>query len=185
MKDLSLHVLDLAQNSVSAGATRVEIGVDDQPEADTLSIAITDNGCGMPPDMVRRVQDPFVTSRTTRKVGLGIPLFKNGCESCGGHFSLTSTVGVGTTIAGTYQRSHIDRPPLGDMAGSMMVLIMANPELDFIYRHRKGEEEFLFDLTEIRAVLGDDVPLTEPSIQQWMSDCLTQGLNTLYGGIFP
>lgn len=178
-------MLDLAQNAVTAGATHVRITVDDQPEADTLSISIADNGCGMAPEMVRRVQDPFVTSRTTRKVGLGIPLFKNGCESCGGSFSLTSQVGVGTTISGTYQRSHIDRPPLGDMAGSMMVLIMANPELNFTYLHRLGKEEFLFDLAEIRTVLGEDVPITEPSVQQWMSDYLAQGLKTLYGGIFP
>lgn len=181
MKDLSLHVLDLAQNSVKAGASRVEIDMVDDPAHDQLAITLKDNGCGMSQEMVVRVQDPFVTSRTTRKVGLGIPLFKQGCLDTGGTFSLTSQEGVGTIISGTYVRSHLDRPPMGDMAGSILSLVLANPRLDVRYHHEVGEQAFDFDAAEIRAEL-EDVPLDTPEVQLWLMDYLNEGMNTLYGG---
>ena len=181
MKDLSLHVLDLAENAVKAGAGSIAIDIVDDLPGDRLSITIQDDGCGMSPAMVERVQDPFVTSRTTRKVGLGIPLFKQGCLDTGGTFRLSSQQGVGTVISGTYVRSHLDRPPMGDMAGSILTLVLANPDMDLRYRHTVGEETFEFDTAEIRAQL-EDVPLDTPEVQLWLMDYLSEGINTLYGG---
>ena len=123
MKEISLHILDLAQNSIRAGAKNIVIRVLEDNAADTFMVSIADDGCGMAPEMVKAVQSPFVTTRTTRKVGLGIPLFAAGCENCEGSFRLESEPGRGTCLTGTYRRSHIDRPPLGAIADTVAMLI--------------------------------------------------------------
>ena len=181
MKDLSLYKLDLAQNSVRAGARHLVIEVDSQPEADSLSFSLADDGSGMDERTLKRVQDPFYTTRTTRKVGLGIPLFKEGTEQAGGCFSLKSELGRGTVIQGSYQLSHLDRPPLGDLAGSLFTLVTANPELDFICTFRRGRESFVFDTRQIRKEL-DGVPLDIPEVQAWMKAYIDEGVNALFGG---
>lgn len=181
MKDLSLYMLDLAQNSVRAGARRLVIEVDSQPEVDSLSFSLADDGSGMDERTLKRVQDPFYTTRTTRKVGLGIPLFKEGTEQAGGCFSLKSELGRGTVIQGSYQLSHLDRPPLGDLAGSLFTLVTANPELDFICTFRRGRESFVFDTRQIRKEL-DGVPLDIPEVQAWMKAYIDEGVNALFGG---
>ena len=181
MKDLSLSMLDLAQNSVRAGARHLVIEVDSQPEADSLSFSLADDGSGMDERTLKRVQDPFYTTRTTRKVGLGIPLFKEGTEQAGGCFSLKSELGRGTVIQGSYQLSHLDRPPLGDLAGSLFTLVTANPELDFICTFRRGRESFVFDTRQIRKEL-DGVPLDIPEVQAWMKAYIDEGVNALFGG---
>ncbi len=181
MKDLSLYMLDLAQNSVRAGARHLVIEVDSQPEADSLSFSLADDGSGMDERTLKRVQDPFYTTRTTRKVGLGIPLFKEGTEQAGGCFSLKSELGRGTVIQGSYQLSHLDRPPLGDLAGSLFTLVTANPELDFICTFRRGRESFVFDTRQIRKEL-DGVPLDIPEVQAWMKAYIDEGVNALFGG---
>lgn len=181
MKDLSLYMLDLAQNSVRAGARHLVIEVDSQPEADSLSFSLADDGSGMDERTLKRVQDPFYTTRTTRKVGLGIPLFKEGTEQAGGCFSLKSELGRGTVIQGSYQLSHLDRPPLGDLAGSLFTLVTANPELGFICTFRRGRESFVFDTRQIRKEL-DGVPLDIPEVQAWMKAYIDEGVNALFGG---
>ena len=181
MKDLSLYMLDQTQNYIRAGATRMIIEVDAQPETDKLSFSLEDNGSGMDEATVERVQNPFYTTRTTRKVGLGIPLFKEGAEQAGGEFSLWSKLGVGTVIKGSYRLSHLDRPPMGDLAGSVLTLVMANPELDFSVTFRWGEEAFLFDTVQIRQEL-DGVPLDIPEVQAWMKEYIYEGVNALFGG---
>ena len=181
MKDLSLYMLDLTQNSIRAGASRMIIEINSQPEEDMLSFSLEDNGSGMDEATVERVQNPFYTTRTTRKVGLGIPLFKEGAEQAGGSFSLWSKLGMGTIIKGSYQESHLDRPPLGDLAGSILALVMANPELDFTVTLRRGEESFIFDTVQIRQEL-DGVPLDIPEVQVWMKEYIYEGVNALFGG---
>ena len=144
MRELSLNVMDIAQNSISAGASLITIAVEEDAGADTLSISISDNGRGMTPEQVEHVTDPFFTTRTTRSVGLGVPLFKMEAEMTGGSFSIQSTVGVGTTTAAVFKPSSVDMIPLGDINGTVNMLVMMNPQLDFLYtrklRLESGEE---------------------------------------------
>ncbi|MEG7531745.1 MAG: ATP-binding protein, partial [Hungatella sp.] len=135
MTEISLNVLDVAENSTRAGAKLVTITVDTNLAADRLTIIIEDDGCGMTPDQVSRVIDPFFTSRTTRKVGLGIPFFKYAAESTGGSFTITSSPGVGTKVSAIFGLSHIDRMPLGDISSTIHMLIVYHPETEFIYHY--------------------------------------------------
>src|SRR5574344_546950 len=132
MNDLAMHILDIVQNSISAGAKRIEISVIINLLKDLLSIIIPDNGKGMSPESVKKVTDPYYTSRTTRKVGLGIPLLKQTAMQTGGDVTITSELGVGTTIQADFGYSNIDRPPLGDLANAYVLLMSANPEINMI-----------------------------------------------------
>lgn len=163
MKEISLHILDLAQNSIRAGAKNIVIRVLEDSAADTFVVSIADDGCGMAPEMVKAVQNPFVTTRTTRKVGLGIPLFAAGCENCEGSFRLESEPGRGTRLTGTYRRTHIDRPPLGGIADTVAILISANPALHFRYEHKRDGRAYALDTEELRRILGE-IPLNAPEI---------------------
>ncbi len=163
MQELSLNVLDIAQNSVKAKATLVEITVDEQPSRDLLTITIADNGCGMSPEQVSKVTDPFFTSRTTRKVGLGVPFLKMAAEMAGGSLSIHSEVGKGTTVDASFRLGHIDRMPLGDISATVCSLIQCNPGIDFVYTCRFKGQEFTADTREFREVLGG-VPLSNPEV---------------------
>ena len=175
MKELSLHILDIVQNSLSAKATLVKIGISESKSADTLRIRIKDNGTGMDPALLQRVTDPFATTRTTRKVGLGIPLFKLAAEQAGGHLEITSELGVGTVVAVEMLRGHIDRSPIGDMAGTLSGLISMNAQADFVYTHTTDRGEFTFDTREAREMLGG-VPLDTFEVVQWITDYIREGL---------
>lgn len=169
MKEISLHILDLAQNSIRAGAKNIVIRVLEDNAADTFMVSISDDGCGMAPEMVKAVQSPFVTTRTTRKVGLGIPLFAAGCENCEGSFRLESEPGRGTCLTGTYRRSHIDRPPLGAIADTVAMLISANPALHFRYEHNRDGCAYALDTEELRRILGE-IPLNAPEITTFIME---------------
>jgi hypothetical protein len=171
MRELALHILDIAENSVSAQARRVEIGVEEDLRRDRLRLWVKDDGRGMDEEMVARVTDPFVTSRTTRKVGLGIPLLKAAAESCGGHLRILSAVGHGTCLEAEFQRSHIDRMPLGDLAGTMYTLVVGWPDVRWGLR----ESRFEFDSGPIKQELGD-APLTEPAVLAFIRESLQQGV---------
>ena len=134
MNDLSMHILDIVQNSISAGATRVTLTVDEAPGADLLTIVIGDNGKGMTSEQVSRLSDPFFTSRTTRKVGMGIPLLMDSARQSGGDVRIESEPGKGTEVTAVFGYSNIDRPPLGDVANALMLLVSSNPALDFLRR---------------------------------------------------
>ena len=175
MRELALHILDIAENSVSAQARRVEIGVEEDLRRDRLRLWVKDDGRGMDEDMVARVTDPFVTSRTTRKVGLGIPLLKAAAESCGGHLRILSAVGHGTCLEAEFQRSHIDRMPLGDLAGTMYTLVVGWPDVRWVLRYSVGESRFEFDSGPIKQELGD-APLTEPAVLAFIRESLQQGV---------
>ncbi len=175
MRELALHLLDIAENSVSAQARRVEIGVEEDLQRDRLRLWVKDDGRGMDEDMVARVTDPFVTSRTTRKVGLGIPLLKAAAESCNGHLRIHSAVGHGTCLEAEFQRSHIDRMPLGDLAGTLYTLVVGWPEVRWILRYSVGESKFDFDSEPIKQALGD-VPLTEPAVLAFIRESLQRGV---------
>ncbi len=176
MPELALHILDLVQNSVSAGATRVVITICYDTAGDTLLISIEDDGKGMSPELLSRVTSPFTTTRTTRKVGLGIPLFKQLAEMCSGKLTIESTVGKGTKTQATFAASHMDLPPMGDLKGTLETLIIANPERpDFCMVYRVDEEEFVFDTAEIREAVGG-LPLNEPEIIAWIGQYIAEGI---------
>ena len=181
MPEISLNILDVAENSTRADASLVQITVDVQPDADRLTVIITDDGCGMTKEQVERVTDPFYTSRTTRKVGLGVPFFKFAAESTGGSFSIESEPGKGTTVTAIFTLNHIDRMPLGDMTATIHTLIQGHPDTDFLYVYRGSEKEFSLDTREMRAILGD-VPFDTPDISSYIKDYLTENKLETDGG---
>ena len=181
MRELSLHILDLAQNSLTAGASRLDIIVEIDHKKDLVAITLSDDGKGMAPDFLKTVTSPFTTTRTTRKVGLGIPMFKENAELTGGTFSIESTVGAGTKMRAGFVLSSIDRPPLGDLAATMISLVVSNPEFHFHLYYLVDGQSFSFDTEEIRAVLGP-VPLDSPEVVSWMKDYLEEGIESLHGG---
>lgn len=180
MRELSLHILDALQNSLEAGSTLVELTVDEDLAADRLTITIRDNGRGMDEATLARVTDPFFTTRKTRRVGLGIPLFKAAAEHCNGEFAITSAPGKGTLLVATFQHSHLDRAPLGDMVGTLLSFILGGMcDVKYVHRRKQGneetkEQEFAFDTREIKAELGD-VPLTHPTVREWLRQLLMEG----------
>ena len=154
MPEISLNILDVAENSIRAGAGYIEIDVIADSQKDTLEIMIRDDGCGMDEEQVRRVTDPFYTTRTTRRVVLGIPFFKQAAESTGGSFQIASRVNEGTCVKAVFGLSHIDRMPLGDINSTMFTLIVFNEQIDFHYRYAYDEKEFTLDTKQMKELLG-------------------------------
>lgn len=178
MRELSLHILDIAKNSVKASASVIEINIDEEASSNSLTIEIIDNGSGMSPEFLKTVRDPFSTTRTTRKVGMGISLFEAAAVACGGRLELDSALGVGTTLKTYFELDHIDRAPLGDMPGTILTLISGSPDIDFKYRHTINGKTFLLDTADLRKVL-EGVPLDTPDVLSWISDFVKEGLSEL------
>lgn len=181
MTEISLNVLDVAENSTRAGASLVTITVVADSHVDRLTIGIEDDGCGMTQEQVERVTDPFFTTRTTRRVGLGIPFFKYAAESTGGSFSIVSTVGKGTCVTAAFSLSHIDRMPLGDITSTIHTLIVYHPETDFIYTYGYNGRSFTLDTRELKEILGD-VPFDTPEVSAYMMEYLTENKLETDGG---
>ena len=177
MRELSLHILDALENSLEAGASCVELVVEEDLAADRLWIEIRDDGRGMSEAQLRRVFDPFFTTRTTRHVGLGIPLFKAAAERCNGSLTLSSQPGVGTVLRATFQHSHIDRAPLGDLRGTLLAVLLSG-KCDVHYVHRVNGRVFEFHTADMRAELGD-VPLTHPEVRKWLEEFIVEGEDNL------
>lgn len=178
MEELSLNILDIVQNSIAANAELIEVEIVEAREADTLTITITDDGCGMSEEMVKNVVDPFTTGRKTRRVGLGIPLFKLAAELTGGGLEIESKLGKGTRITATFGYSHIDRQPLGDIASTMHQLIIMNEKTDFLYVHKVNGTEFKLDTREVKEILGG-VSLAEHEVMVWLLEYLKENENSL------
>lgn len=174
MQELADHVMDIAQNSISAGATRILISISEDSAADRLTVAVEDNGGGMTAAQAARVTDPFYTTRTTRKVGLGIPLFQMEAEMTGGSLQVVSEPGAGTKVTAEFVFSHVDMVPLGDIDSTVRLLIACNPGLDFVFCHRKNQKEFTLDTRELRKALGGEVPLSDPEVQSWIRESLAE-----------
>ncbi|MFH1114096.1 MAG: ATP-binding protein [Pseudomonadota bacterium] len=175
MEDLSLHILDVAENGIRAGAGLIEIGVEEDLQADRLTVTVTDNGCGMDKEFLAGVLDPFTTTRTTRKVGLGLSLFQQSAREAAGDLTVESAPGVGTTVRVFMSHRHIDRRPMGDMAATVITLIEGNPEVDFVYIHRKNGREYTLDTREIRSEL-EGIPLNNPQVVGLIRENLLAGL---------
>jgi len=172
MKELALHLLDIAQNSVTAGATELELSLVEHEGVLTMRVA--DNGCGMTPEFLANVMDPFTTTRTTRKVGMGIPLLRMTAQMTGGDLEIQSQLGVGTTTTAVLHTDHIDCPPLGDLAGCLSLFLQgAPPTLETRFVHETDAGRFALDTREVRAVLGG-VPLSEPDVALWLRDYIAE-----------
>lgn len=176
VRELALHVLDIAENSATADANEVEITVQEDVTNDRLKIVVRDDGQGMDQQLLAQVSNPFVTSRTTRKVGLGIPLLKAAAEACQGSLHLTSVPGQGTRLEVEFQRSHLDRMPLGDLAGTILTLVVGFPEVHWIFRYQINGQEFIFDDEPIKQELNG-VSLTEPSVLAFIRTLLQEGID--------
>ncbi len=181
MEELSLNILDIAQNSVRAGASRVEISVVEKPADDRMIITITDDGCGMTPEQIAHVEDPFYTTRTTRKVGLGVPFFKMAALMTGGDFSICSQVGEGTQVQAVFGLTHIDRMPLGNMADTMCILMGCNEQINFSFTYQVGEEVFSVSTAQLQEIL-DGVPLNSPQVMEFIRGYIKENMDLLSGG---
>lgn len=182
MTELALHILDIAKNSVRAHASRVEILVDVSSERNLLTVSVSDNGCGMSDELKNSVTDPFSTTRKTRKVGLGIPLFKQAAETTGGEFSLESELGVGTTTTATFVLDSIDRVPLGDVAGTMTTLIGGDEHVDYVLTYRVDGREYVFDSARVREIM-EGIPLSTPEVLGYIEDMIAENIENINGGI--
>lgn len=176
MKELSLNILDIAQNSIKANAAHVTIRLTQREN--WLTIEIADDGTGMSPEFAQQAANPFTTTRTTRKVGMGLPLFKMAAEQTGGSFSLVSYQAQsegdahGTTVTATFDTAHVDCEPLGDITETILTLIQGNPDLSLTYVNQNKAGELRLSTDEMREILGEDVPLNSPEVLAWARDFL-------------
>jgi hypothetical protein len=185
LREIALHLLDIAENSVAAQAQNITISVFEDLAGDRLSASVVDDGKGMDAEMLSQVTDPFVTSRTTRKVGLGIPLLKAAAEACSGYLRLESQLGKGTCLEVSFQRSHIDRMPLGDLPGTILTLVVAYPEINWIFQYQvcapsanseaPEAREYQFESWPVKEILGD-LPFSEPEVLSFIRNSIQEGV---------
>ena len=178
MKDLSLHIMDIFQNSIRAGASKIELDIVENTAENIFRITITDNGCGMDEEMVKHVVDPFFTTRTTRKVGLGLPLLLQSCEQAGGKLQITSKVGEGARVDAVFAYNHIDRPELGDVAGTVVLTASSYPDIHLVYHHLKDGNTFIFDTEEVNEAL-DGLSIQQPEIIRYLREMIEENLKEM------
>ncbi|NLN72754.1 MAG: ATP-binding protein [Bacteroidales bacterium] len=178
MKNLSLHIIDIFQNSVSAKAHKIELIIVEDRINDILRISIYDDGVGMSEKVVAQVVDPFYTTRTTRKVGLGIPLFKQNAESTGGSFKIVSKEGVGTKIDAEFGHAHIDRQPFGDIAGAVVLTATSYPDVRFVYTHTVDDKTFVFDTQEVYELL-EGISVQSPEVVLMLKEFIENNLDEI------
>jgi len=179
LKEISLNILDVTENSVKAGSSLTEIKIIET--AEELTLFIIDNGCGMDEEILKSVTDPFYTTRTTRKVGLGVPLLKLAAEQTGGSFEIASSVDSnnhGTTVKALFYKNHIDFTPLGDIVSTILTLIQGHPDTDFLFTHEKENTKVVLDTREIKNVLGEDVPINSYDVIKWLEEYLKEQYNS-------
>ena len=181
MREIALHILDVAENGITAGADCIHIIVDEARVGNLLTIIIEDNGKGVRPERVNTLTDPFVTSRTTRRVGLGLPLLEAAARRCEGDLTIDSQPGKGTRITTTFRYDHIDRAPMGDMTATLITLIMGNTEVDFVYSHRIDGNNFDLDTREIKEELGP-LYMTDPAVMYHLKQTIKTQLEQLEPG---
>jgi anti-sigma regulatory factor (Ser/Thr protein kinase) len=177
MKELALHILDLVKNSVNAEATAVQISIIENTETNKLKIKIADNGNGMLPEMISKVEDPFFTTGN-KKTGLGIPLMKQQAEATEGKFEIISIPGKGTTVKALFTHNHIDRQPMGDIAATITSLIRSYPEIEFIYKHSYNKKQFVLDTCEMKVELNG-IPINKKEIIDFIKDMIDENLREI------
>ena len=178
MKDLSLHILDIVQNSIRAKAQLIEIEITELPKENQLIITIADDGTGMNSEQLKQAIDPFYTSRTTRKVGLGLSLFKQNAEQTGGSFNIESESEKGTKVTAIFGLKHLDRPIMGDLVGTLLLLICSSEETDYVFKHQTPSGEFVLDTRELKQTL-ENVPLNHPEVRSFLKEMLQENLEQI------
>lgn len=178
MKELSLHILDIAQNSVRGNASEIIITVNENKKNNIFKFSIRDNGNGIEPKIFENIKNPFTTTRTTRKVGLGIPLLNDTCKLCNGNLLIETQIGKGTYLEATMEYNSIDRPPMGNIISTVVGLVSSNEKIHYIYIHQYNENIFEFDVNDIKEVL-DGVSLTDFKVIQWLENYLTENINEI------
>lgn len=175
MQEIAMNILDIAYNSIKAQAKLIEIIIHDSTKLNIISINIIDDGCGMDAKTVKNVTNPFYTTRTTRKVGLGIPMFKENIEATGGFFEISSEVGKGTKVTGEFVKNHIDTPPMGNIVETIITLIQADEKIDYLFKYTSDNLTFILDTKEIKKIL-EGVPINQPEIIIWLKEYIKEGL---------
>jgi len=175
VREMSLHIMDVAENGIGAGASLIEISVREDGKANRLTVTIRDNGRGIPADILDKVTDPFYTTRTTRRVGLGLSLFREASRRCEGEFAIRSREGEGTEVSASFRLDHIDLAPMGDMVGSLTGLIVGNPQVDFVYIHEVDGQVFKLDTRDVKQEL-DGVEITHPRVIKFLGDLIRESL---------
>ena len=178
MLELSLHILDIAENAVRAKARRVFISMTEDQANDRLTLELRDDGAGMTPEELKRVLDPFYTTKKVRRVGLGLPMLAQAAENAGGSFTIESQPGKGTVVTVAFQLTHVDRQPLGNLAGTLVTLITGNPDIHFVYRHRCNGRTYTLDTDEIKKEI-DDVPIHHIEVLRWIRLDVEAGLKKI------
>jgi hypothetical protein len=178
MLELAAHILDIAENSVRADAKLIEIAINEDTANDFLSIEIIDDGHGMNQNEIKKVLDPFYTTKTVRRVGLGIPLLADAAQRSGGNLQLESTEGKGTTVKSTFCLSNVDRQPMGNIISTIIILIAGNSDVDFFYKHRHNDRRFELDTRVIRKEI-EDVPINHPEILKYIRGVLEEGFSEI------
>ncbi|RCW54238.1 MULTISPECIES: ATP-binding protein [Halanaerobium] len=182
MRELSLHILDIIENSRRAEADLIKIKIEEKKDSNLLRIVIEDNGNGIAPEKIEKITDPFITSRTTRNVGLGLSLFKSAAESCAGDFNIESEINEGTLVIAEFKYDHIDRAPLGDITTTISNFIAASgDQVDLVYQHCYNENSFKFDSREIKAEL-EDLSIQSRQIIAWIREYIGENLAEIRGG---
>lgn len=182
MRELSLHIMDIIENSISANATLIELYIEEDTSKNIFTIKIKDNGKGIDEEMLKNITDPFVTSRTTRRVGLGLSLFESTCLRCNGSLKVYSEVNVGTEVVATMEHKNIDRPPLGKIEETI-VSVLLNPNIDLVYEHIFDGKSFILDSREIKKILGSE-EINTPEVLLWIKDFIKENLKEISGGAF-
>ncbi|WP_313340499.1 sensor histidine kinase [Sedimentibacter sp.] len=178
MKELSMHILDIAMNSISAGSKLIEIIIEESNNSNLIKIIIKDDGCGMSDDTIKRVTDPFYTTRTTRKVGLGIPLLKEACERCNGYFNINSEIGKGTTVECSFERDNIDRAPVGNMGDTIITIINSLNNCELLYNYSTDEKSFVLSTLELRNILGG-ADIKSNDILLWVKEYINENMKNM------
>lgn len=182
MRDLSLHLLDIIQNSVTAGAGKIDLLLSTANSDNQLIIVVKDNGMGMDEELLKKVTDPFTTTRTTRKVGLGIPLFSAAARMSAGSFAIRSEKGLGTTVTAAFQTDHIDRPPLGSISETLSSQILAKPEIEYELIMENKTDRFVFNSFAVQEQLGE-VPINNFDVLSWIGGYIDEGVKAIFGGV--
>ena len=178
MLELSLHILDVVENSTRAGAKAVYITIIEDTTRDILSLEIQDDGSGMSEDILKKALDPFFTTKTVRNIGLGLPMLAQAAERTEGKFIIESKGGEGTRVAAEFKLSHLDRQPLGDIASTLVTLIAGNTDVDFIYRHQRNDREYILDTRDVKREI-DDVPINHVEVLNFIREHIEDGLKEI------
>lgn len=178
MKELSLHILDIARNSYEAGASNVYLDIKESPSENIVRFSVKDDGRGMDEETLKKAVDPFYTTRTTRKVGLGLSLLKANAQICGGGFSIDSEAGVGTRLEASFAYDNIDRPPMGDLAQSIFTLLMTDVKVNLVFSYAFEDKDFSFSMNEIREILGDDSAFDDMEVIMWLRGFLKENISS-------